>query len=64
MFRMLEDFVGSDVWSVTDLDSSMSDVDEEDSCDSDMGSVADLEKDTYYGRLCLLCPDSTEDLHD
>ena len=43
---MLEDFVGSDVWSVTDLDSSMTDVDEEDSCDSDMGSVADFDKDT------------------
>ena len=31
---MLEDFVGSDVWSIMDLDSSMSDVDEVDSCDS------------------------------
>ena len=59
-----EDFVDSDVWSVTDLDSYMSDVDEEDSCDSDMGSMADLERDTYGGRLCLLCPDSMDDLQD
>ena len=60
---MLED-EDSDVWSVTDLDSYRSDVDEEDNCDSDMGSVADLERGTYGGRLCLLCPDSTEDLQD
>ena len=32
---MLEDFMDSDVWSVTDLDSYRSDVDEEDCCDSD-----------------------------
>ena len=57
-----EDFVDSDVWSVTDLDSYRSDV--ESTCDLDMGSVADLERDTYGGRLCLLCPDGTEDLRD
>ena len=32
---MLEDFMDSDVWFVTDLDSYRSDVDEEDCCDSD-----------------------------
>ena len=32
---MLDDFMDSDVWSVTDLDSYRSDVDEEDCCDSD-----------------------------
>ena len=59
-----EDFVDSDVWSVTDLDSYRSDVDDETTCDLDMGSVADLERDTYGGRLCLLCPDGMEDLRD
>ena len=48
-----EDFVDSDVWSVTNLDSDMSDDDEEDSCDSDMGSVADLEWDTLADACTL-----------
>ena len=26
--------------------------------------MADLNQDTYDGRLCLMCPDSTEDVHD
>ena len=58
------DFADSDVWSVTDFDSYSSDVNEEDSCDSNMGSVADLDMDTYDRRLCLLCPDGTDDLRD
>ena len=64
--NMLEnvDFADSDVWSVTNFDSNCSDVNEEDSCDSNMGSVADLDRDTYDRRLCLLCPDGTEDLRD
>ena len=39
-----------DVWSISDIDSYRSDVDEEDNCESDMGSVADLERDTFGGR--------------
>ena len=53
-----------DVWSVTDFDSYSSHVNEVDSCDSNMASVADLDMDTYDRRLCLLCPDGTEDLRD
>ena len=64
--NMLEnvDFADSDVCSVTDFDSYSSDVNEEDSCDSNMGSVADLDRDTYNRRLCLLCPDGMDDLRD
>ena len=64
--NMLEnvDFADSDVWSVMDFDSYSSDVNEEDSYNSNMGSVADLDRDTHDRRLCLLCPDGTEDLRD
>ena len=64
--NMLEnvDFADSDVWSVTDFDSYSSDVNEGDSCDSNMGSVAELDRDTYDRRLWLMCPDGTEDLRD
>ena len=65
--------------SVADLDGDMSveedycdsnyrnmleNVDFADSCDSNMGSVADLDRDTYDRRLCLLCPDGTDDLRN
>ena len=45
-----EDFVVSDVRSV---DSDMSNDDEEDSCDSAIGSVADLEWDTWTDACTL-----------
>ena len=48
-----EDFVDSDVGCVADLDSDMSDDDEEDCRDSVMGSVADLEWDTW-ADVCTL----------
>ena len=46
-----EDFMDSDIWSVTDIDSYRSDGDEEDHCDSD---VADLEGLNYLGRNCIM----------
>ena len=46
-----EDFVDSDDGSVADLDRDMSD--EEDCCDSDVGSVEDLEWDTW-ADACIL----------
>ena len=63
---MLEnvDFADSDVWSIMDFDSYSLDVNEEDSCDSNMGSMADLDRDTLDRCLYLLCPDGTEDLRD
>ena len=48
---MLEDFMDSNIWSITDIDSYRSDVDEEDNCDSD---VADLEGLNYLGRNCIM----------
>ena len=46
-----EDFVTSDDGSIADLDRDMSD--EEDFCDSDVGSVADLEWDTWADTCTL-----------
>ena len=46
-----EDFVTSDDGSIADLDRDMSD--EEDCCDSDVGSVADLEWDTWTDSCTL-----------
>ena len=59
-----EDYGDSDVWSVTDISSCRSDVDEEDDCDLNMIYVADLEMNIYGRRLCLLCPDGMADLRD
>ena len=46
-----DDFVTSDDGSIADLDRDMSD--EEDCCDSDVGSVADLEWDTWADACTL-----------
>ena len=46
-----EDFVTSDDGSIADLDGDMSD--EEDCCDSNVGSVADLEWDTWADACTL-----------
>ena len=54
----------SDVWSVTDLSSCRSDIDEEDDYDLYMIFVADREMNIYGRHLCLLCPDGTADLWD
>ena len=43
-----EDFGDSDVWSITDLSSCRSDVDEEDDCDLNMISVANLERNIIW----------------
>ena len=59
-----EDYSDLDVWSVMDLSSCRSDVDEEDDCDLNVISIADLEMNMYGRRLCLLCPDGTADLRD
>ena len=61
---MSVDYSDSDIWSVMDISSYGSDVEEEDVCDLDIISVADSEVNIYRRRLCFLCPDGMADIRN